>query len=603
MGTFIDLTGQQFGEWEAVEYEGKSMWKCRNIHTREEKSIHSYSLRTQYSDHTKINKKAPAEDLANKQFGEWTALEYIGSARWKCKCSCGNDGIVSSTDLIKGTSKRCNNPIHKLKHNLTGQTFGLWKVLDYAGEMRWRCECQCENHTVKNILTRDLINGVSKSCGCNRNYHIIHKDITGQTFNNLLVLGYTGADNLWRCKCLACGNENFITHRDSILTGKTKSCGCLKEQLRKETMLAKYGDTNTTRILNPREQWQIDALDSKENISKIINDNKNITVTELAKLLDVTEPSLIKALRKYELDNIVKEYNGVSSIELSVRNFIESLGYSIVTNDRKLLKGQEIDIYIPELKLAIEFNGNYWHSSLCKDKKYHQNKTIACARLGIHLIHIFEYEWRDEVTQAKLKEYLKGIIQKDSKKLIYARNTTIKLINSEKTREFLNKYHLQGYTTSSIELGCFDNNTDELLGVMTFGKSRFDTEADYEIIRLCWKSDITVVGGTQKLFNTFVKSYDVEYMVTYADVSKFTGNIYLDLGFKTEGISEPGYVWVNNRDNTVLKRYQTMKHKLIEQGFGSYGSTEDEIMENLGYLKIYNSGNVKLHWSKRDYVN
>ena len=595
----IDLTGKEFGDWVVEEYLENSVWRCRNKINSQIKDIHSYDLRTKYLNNKMTYIPKEYEDIKGKQFGEWTALEYLRSGKWRCKCSCGNEGVVTITDLRNGTSKRCNNPIHKLKHNLKGQTFGKWEVLDYAGEMRWICRCSCENHTIKNVLTRDLINGTSKSCGCDRNYHIIHKDISGQVFNNLKVIEYTGRDNMWRCECLACGNKNFITHRDSILTGKTKSCGCLKEALRKQTMYDRYGDTNTTRIINPREKWQIDATESKEKLSEIINSNPDITVTDLAKLLDITEPSLIKVLKKYELTSIIKEYNGVSYIEMSVRNFIESLGCEVVSNNRSILNGQELDIYIPELNIAIEFNGNYWHNSKFRDKKYHQNKTLACAKKGIRLIHIFEYEWRDDDTQEKLKAYLKGIIQRNLNQVIYARNTSIKLIDVDKTKEFLNKYHLQGYASSSINIGCFDNNTDELLGVMTFGKPRFEDADGYEIIRLCWRSNTVVVGGAEKLFKTFVKKYNPIQVYTYSDISKFTGNIYLDLGFKVESLSEPSYVWVKSHSNTVLKRYQTMKHKLVEQGLDKFGSTEDEIMENLGYFKIYNSGNLKLYWSNQ----
>lgn len=219
----IDLTGEIFGDWIVEEYDKESKWKCRNIETDEVKSIHSYSLRTQYSDYTKVDKKLPEDDLTGKTFGEWTVIEYLGKGRWKCKCSCGRDGKVSGTDLIQGKSLRCKNGIHNVKEDLTGKMFGNWKVLGYAGKMRWTCECQCEAKTVQDILRNTLVRGETHSCKKCRNCHIIRKDISGQTFGNIEVIGYTGADNMWRCKCLVCGNENFITHRDTIVNMKAKS--------------------------------------------------------------------------------------------------------------------------------------------------------------------------------------------------------------------------------------------------------------------------------------------------------------------------------------------------------------------------------------------
>ena len=70
-------------------------------------------------------------------------------------------------------------------------------------------------------------------------------------------------------------------------------------------------------------------------------------------------------------------------------------------------------------------------------------------------------------------------------------------------------------------------------------------------------------------------------------VKKYYGEIY--------SLHENGKI---KYDNDILNRYQTQKNKLIQEGFGDYGNTEDEIMDNLGYLKIYNSGNLRFRWIK-----
>ena len=157
---------------------------------------------------------------------------------------------------------------------------------------------------------------------------------------------------------------------------------------------------------------------------------------------------------------------------------------------------------------------------------------------------------------------------------------------------------MQGSANSSIDIGLY-NKYNELLGVMTFGKPRFDRDAEFELVRLCWKSGITVVGGANKLFNYFVNKYKPNSVVTYSDISKFTGNIYTLLGFKPESkLTEPSYCWYNLNTKQVLTRYQTMKHKLIESGIGTEEETESEIMERHGFVRIYNCGNIKLTWRK-----
>lgn len=93
----------------------------------------------------------------------------------------------------------------------------------------------------------------------------------------------------------------------------------------------------------------------------------------------------------------------------------------------------------------------------------------------------------------------------------------------------MNKYHLQNFAKLSINLGLYDS--DELVSIMTFGKPRFDSNYDFEIIRYCTKSGITIAGGAERLFSNFVNAHKNASIITYSDISKFTVNIYLKLGF------------------------------------------------------------------------
>lgn len=271
----------------------------------------------------------------------------------------------------------------------------------------------------------------------------------------------------------------------------------------------------------------------------------------------------------------------------------------IVLNARDIIPPKELDMYIKSKKVAIEFNGTYWHSSFKRTSNYHQLKSIDCIKKGIRLIHIFEYEWRDAKTRDKLEKLLTNVLSNNNS-VVYARNTVVKDISSNVAHEFCDKYHLQGRASSSINLGCY--NGDELLGVMTFGTPRFDVNSEYELIRLCWKTGVSVVGGAEKLFKHFVNEYlkPNENIITYCDIAKFDGNVYFRLGMRTnvEELTDPGYVWVSQDQKEVLSRYQTQKHKLLNMGLGGIGQTEDEIMYKLGYYKIYNSGNLKFTYNK-----
>ncbi|MBR1455155.1 MAG: hypothetical protein IJ593_11040, partial [Lachnospiraceae bacterium] len=122
--------------------------------------------------------------------------------------------------------------------------------------------------------------------------------------------------------------------------------------------------------------------------------------------------------------------------------------------------------------------------------------------------------------------------------------------------------------------------------------TRFSKYAEYELIRYCVKPGIRIIGGAEKLLRYFIKNNEPSSIVSYCDRSKFTGSVYNKLGFTFVENTEPGYVWVG-RHGEILSMYETQKQLLIEKGYGNLGDTEDEIMNNLGYLKVYNSGNSK----------
>lgn len=591
------------------------------------------------------------KDLTNKQFNNWLVLGYKGNQSWLCECQCEKHTkkIVRAYDLVNGLSRSCGCTRHE---DLTGQKFGNWIVKRYAGDQKWLCECQCENHTLKEVRATYLKNGTSKSCGClqkklaaehMRNIATSRrKDIKGNIIGNWKALDYVGEGN-WRFQCLTCGdiiecrerdiksgrkcrkcthpstfkdltgqminnwkvlkyagNKSWVcecqcekhtikTIRTSrLLSGDSKSCGCKNYYYSLKT----FGYTDE----------QIEVIINKEKFIEFIKQFSNKpTLYDIAKKLDVNYQIVVRRINELGLREYIDYNYNNSHLEKEVYDWLkDELHLNVISSDRTVLNGLELDMYIPDKKLAIEFNGDYWHSSVHKDKYYHQNKTIDCAKKGIQLIHIFEHEWICHETQRKIKDIIQNSVGYNQCLNIYARKTVVTEIKMEDAKEFLNKYHLQMYCKSSIYIGCMYDN--KLIGVLTFGKPRFNSNYQYELIRLCWHPDYKVTGGTEKMFNYFVSNYKPESIVTYSDISKFTGNVYLRLGFKPIDpmITEPNYIWIDSKLENILTRYETMKHKLVNSGLGTEEQTEDEIMESHGYMKIYDCGNIKLDWRKRN---
>lgn len=274
----------------------------------------------------------------------------------------------------------------------------------------------------------------------------------------------------------------------------------------------------------------------------------------------------------------------VSNAELELRAYLDTLGISYVTNTKDVIAPFELDIYIPSLKIAIEHNGVYWHSSHKKSANYHVDKYLSCKAAGVHLIQIFEDQW---ITKKDIvKSRLRNVTGTDLR--IYARKCTVALVSGKDTKLFLEKYHIQGHVSSSINVGLFINST--LTAIMTFGKSRFNNTQEFELLRYC--SNSTVVGGASKLFTYFLRAYSPSSIVSYADRCWSNGKLYKTLGFEnvTSNNSNTGVFYVKN--GVRYHRSALTKQALVSKGADAR-LTADEILNAAGYLKIHNCGNYK----------
>jgi len=282
--------------------------------------------------------------------------------------------------------------------------------------------------------------------------------------------------------------------------------------------------------------------------------------------------------------------SGKSKMENDLYQFIsENYSGEILRGNKSILSGREIDIYLPEMNLAFEFNGLYWHSEIHKDKFYHQKKTKDCLDLGIELIHIWEDDWLYK--NSIIKSIILNKLKHSNK--IYARNCQIKIVDNKQTRSFLNENHIQGFIGSKVKIGLFHN--DELVSIMTFGSLRISlgqrSVADnWELLRFCNKIGISVIGGASKLLNFFKKKYKYSSIISYSDNSRGSGKLYIKLGFDYIHETQPNYYWVINgiRPN----RFNFRKDKLISEGYNP-NKTEVQIMNERGFCRIFDSGSKK----------
>jgi len=335
----------------------------------------------------------------------------------------------------------------------------------------------------------------------------------------------------------------------------------------------------------------------REDVKKIIkkkliayhknksNKNREIWKNKISESLKNISPEMrIDQLRKsYE----TKLKNGTlyqSNMKKSIVDFIKSLNImNIIENDYSILGTKELDIYLPDHKLAIEFNGLFWHSERAnKDKNYHINKTIECEKQGIHLIHIFEDEWL--IKQDIVKSIIKANL-KINDRIIYGRKCEIEKIKD--CKDFLNNNHIQGNSAASIKYGLYYE--DELVSVLTFGKSRFNKKYDWEILRFANLKNTKVIGSFAKLLKAFERENNGS-IITYSDRRYFNGSIYRNNGFNELDKTKPGYYYTDYKYR--YNRQKFMKHKLnkLLENFDPI-LTEWENMQLNGWDRIWDCGN------------
>lgn len=174
----------------------------------------------------------PFKDRTNIKYGKLTAKEYLGKSMWKCICDCGKEKIVYGGHLESGHTKSCGC-IRPPRTKLYGQTFERLTVLDWEGNGKWRCLCECGNEVL--VQTDNLKSGNTKSCGClqkDRTSEASYISLVGNRYGKLTVLERVENNHFghvcYRCKC-DCGGETIVDAAN-LRNGNTNSCGCIKSK-------------------------------------------------------------------------------------------------------------------------------------------------------------------------------------------------------------------------------------------------------------------------------------------------------------------------------------------------------------------------------------
>lgn len=362
-----------------------------------------------------------------------------------------------------------------------------------------------------------------------------------------------------------------------------------KREEYKQICVEKYGEDYTKkRAKKARFAFQlanrphVELYEKDFVLENFIDENNEFMVNEFCAFFKVSRGMCDKFKVSNNIINRNNDWHRGRSSSIEQELFDSIPCENKYQNDKTILGGMELDMVLPDIKLAIEYDGLYWHSvQQGKDENYHLDKTKRCLEKGYQLFHIFESD-DIEIWQSMINNKL-GL-----NKRIYARKCEIREVNFADSMKFLEENHLQGFCPSSIRYGLYYN--DELVQLITFGKSRFDKSYDYELLRLCTLKGYCVVGGASKLFKHALK-FIKGNIISYANRRFSCGEIYKQLGFELKGESAPNYFY--SKSGKIYSRIAFQKHKLkdVLDKFDDSLSEYDNMLNN-GYDRIYDCGNL-----------
>lgn len=384
-------------------------------------------------------------------------------------------------------------------------------------------------------------------------------------------------------------------------------------QKSKKTCMEKYGVENIFQrkdIINKNKQnnrKEIDYIHSiggilTRELSALFNKDYTTIVRLLDKLNIKQEYGIHYFIYEKDLKILDKycdttEFHSASHAEKDLVNFIKSIyPETIVENSKQIIPPLELDIFLPERHLAIEFNGVYWHNELRLSSSYHLNKTMECNKKGIDLIHVFEDDWNNkpEIIKSMIASRL-GIY----KEKYMARKLKLEEVSREEAKDFFDKNHIQGFAQGSKFFALF--NEDKIIQCVCINQKGFH-DGNIELTRMATKINTQVVGGFSKLVSYAYRYFGYKPIISYINRAWFNGKGYLNSGFKITGINPPSYYYVVNGRKIHKSHFRKNRIKnLYEKGeldFYDKTKTEHELMLENHIYRIYDCGTIKVQWDK-----
>jgi G:T-mismatch repair DNA endonuclease (very short patch repair protein) len=358
------------------------------------------------------------------------------------------------------------------------------------------------------------------------------------------------------------------------------------KQKQKNTLKNKYGcHSKQTHI----PLHSISILNDRDKL-KTLHHSQKLSLTTIAENLGVNDTTVGRYLHKHNLATI----GGCRSKgEIQICDWLDSLGIRVINNTKNVI-GKELDVFLPDYNFSIEFCGLFWHSDYHKriTKNYHLEKFTKCQNINIQLITLYEDEWRDKENIVKNSILHKLNILTTPN--IYAQQTEIRPVTLSQKTTFLDKNHIQGSGSGSINYGLFEQKTNNIIAVITFINNK---NGQYILNR--YATNKPIVGGFSKLLHYFKDQHpDWKKIVTFADCRWSVGDLYKKTGFVLSKILPPDYYYVDTNNATRIHKFN-FRRKYLKTKLCNFDPTlsETQNCKNHGIPRIWDCGKFRFELS------
>lgn len=293
--------------------------------------------------------------------------------------------------------------------------------------------------------------------------------------------------------------------------------------------------------------------------------------------------------------------------EKELAEWIASTGSEIVRNDRSTLGGFEIDIYLPNEKIGIEYHGAYWHRDVVmQHHRIHETKINRAESLGIRLITVWDFDWKAK--PEIIKAHILHQMGHNNGAKVDARKCNVVTVDVKSASAFYNKHHIQGAAWRALAHYGLESN-GALVACMSLsqGSSRRGRSGSSEWELLRFATAGVVRGGASRLFAHFIREHTPESVWSFSDRQHFSGGLYRQLGFVNDGHVAADYRVHHQASGRVWhKSAWQRKHiptRLAEIGVDATFDpatdprTEREMQDLAKCLRIMDAGKIRWKWA------